>query len=33
MVTMLREAGLISSGTDAEAYMRITAGRYRLLRG
>jgi hypothetical protein len=32
VVTMLREAGLIGSGTDAEAYMRIAEERYRLLR-
>jgi hypothetical protein len=29
---MLREADLIGSGTDADAYMRVTAERYRLLR-
>lgn len=32
VVTMLREAGLIGGGTDTEAYMQITAERYRLLR-
>jgi hypothetical protein len=29
---VLREAGLIQGCTDAEAYMRIAAERYRLLR-
>jgi hypothetical protein len=32
VVEMLREGGLIGRGTDTEAYMRITAERYRLLR-
>ena len=32
IVEDLREAGLIGSGTDAEAYMRVTAERYLLLR-
>jgi hypothetical protein len=32
VVAMLREAGLIQGCTDAEAYMRIAAERYRLLR-
>ena len=31
-VELLREAGLIGSGTDAEAYMRVSALRYLLLR-
>jgi len=31
-VTMLREADLISGQTPTEAYMRIAAERYRLLR-
>ena len=29
---MLREAELIGSGTETEAYMRVAAERYRLLR-
>ena len=29
---MLREAGLVEGGTDTEAYMKIAAERYRLLR-
>jgi hypothetical protein len=32
VVSMLREAGLIDGQTDAEAYMRVAAERYRLLR-
>ncbi len=32
VVAMLREADLIGSGTETEAYMRIVAERYRLLR-
>jgi hypothetical protein len=32
VVAMLREAGLIQKSTDAEAYLRIAAERYRLLR-
>ena len=32
VVAMLREAGLIRNATETEAYMRITAERYRLLR-
>jgi hypothetical protein len=32
VVEMLREADLIGDGTEAEAYMRIAAERYRLLR-
>jgi hypothetical protein len=32
VVAMLREADLIGSGTEADAYMRVTAERYRLLR-
>jgi len=32
VVAMLREAGLIRDATDTEAYMRIAAERYRLLR-
>ena len=32
VVEDLREAGLIGSGTEAEAYMRVTADRYMLLR-
>ena len=32
VVTMLREADLVGSGTETEAYMRIVAERYRLLR-
>ena len=32
VVEDLREAGLIGSGTEAEAYMRVTAERYLLLR-
>ena len=32
IVEDLREAGLVGSGTDAEAYMRVTAERYLLLR-
>lgn len=32
VVEDLREAGLVGSGTDAEAYMRVTAERYLLLR-
>ena len=29
---MLREADLIGTGTEAEAYMRVAADRYRLMR-
>jgi hypothetical protein len=32
VVAMIREAGLVGSGTETEAYMRIVAERYRLLR-
>src|SRR5205085_9431280 len=32
VVEMLREAGLIHASTETEAYMRIAAERYRLLR-
>ena len=32
VVAMLREAGLIESATETEAYMSIAAERYRLLR-
>jgi hypothetical protein len=32
VVRMLREADLLGSGTDAEAYLRVTAERYRLIR-
>jgi hypothetical protein len=32
VVNMLREADLLGSGTEAEAYMRVSAERYRLLR-
>jgi hypothetical protein len=32
IVTMLREAALLRSGTEAEAYMRVSSERYRLLR-
>ena len=32
VVAMLREAGLVSDGTDTEAYMNVAAERYRLLR-
>jgi hypothetical protein len=32
VVAMLREAGLVGSGTETEAYMRIVTERYRLLR-
>jgi hypothetical protein len=32
VVAMLREAGLVRDATDTEAYMRIAAERYRLLR-
>jgi hypothetical protein len=32
VVAMLREAGLIGDGTDADAYMSVVAERYRLLR-
>lgn len=32
VVAMLREAGLIQGATDTEAYMRVAAERYRLLR-
>ena len=32
VVAMLREADLLGSGTDTEAYMRIAAERYRLMR-
>jgi hypothetical protein len=32
VVAMLREAGMISRGTETEAYMRVAAERYRLLR-
>ena len=32
IVAMLREADLLGSGTEAEAYLRVTAERYRLLR-
>lgn len=32
VVAMLREAGLVEGSTDTEAYMRVAAERYRLLR-
>ena len=32
VVRMLRQADLLGSGTDAEAYMRVTGERYRLIR-
>jgi hypothetical protein len=32
VVEMLREAGLIGEGTDAEAYLRLARERYRLIR-
>jgi hypothetical protein len=32
VVAMLREAGMLGSGTEAEAYMRVANERYRLLR-
>lgn len=32
VVRMMREAGLIGSGTDAEGYLRVTRERYRLIR-
>jgi hypothetical protein len=32
VVAMLREADLVEDGTEADAYMRLTAERYRLLR-
>src|SRR3954468_3397708 len=32
VVEMLREAGLLGSGTDADAYMRVAEERYRLMR-
>ena len=32
MVEMLREADLIGNQTETEAYMRVAAERYRLLR-
>jgi hypothetical protein len=32
VVEMLREAGLIGKGTEAEAYMRFARERYRLIR-
>jgi hypothetical protein len=32
VVRMLREADLIGTGTDADAYMRVAAERYRLMR-
>ena len=32
VVAMLRESGLIGEGTDTDAYMRVIAERYRLLR-
>jgi hypothetical protein len=32
IVAMLREAGLLGSGTEAEAYLRVSGERYRLLR-
>jgi hypothetical protein len=32
VVDMLREAGMIGSGTEADAYMRVAEERYRLLR-
>jgi hypothetical protein len=32
VVAMIREAGLVGSGTETEAYMRIVTERYRLLR-
>jgi hypothetical protein len=33
VVRMLREADLIGDGTEAEAYLRVAAERYRLIRG
>jgi hypothetical protein len=32
VVAMLREAGMVGDGTDADAYLRVAAERYRLLR-
>jgi hypothetical protein len=32
VVTMLRDAGMLGHGTEADAYMRVGADRYRLLR-
>ena len=32
VVAMLRDAGMLGKGTEAEAYMRVAAERYRLLR-
>jgi hypothetical protein len=32
VVRMLREAELLGSGTEAEAYLRVTSERYRLIR-
>src|SRR3954462_10504017 len=32
VVTMLRDAGMLGHGTEADAYMRVGAARYRLLR-
>jgi hypothetical protein len=32
VVAMLRDAGMIGSATETEAYMRVAAERYRLLR-
>ncbi len=32
LVDMLADAGLLGSGTEAEAYLRVSAERYRLLR-
>jgi hypothetical protein len=32
VVEMLREADMIEDGTEADAYMRVAAQRYRLLR-
>jgi hypothetical protein len=32
VVAMLREAGLVGKQTESEAYMRVAAARYRLLR-
>jgi hypothetical protein len=32
VVAMLHDAGLIGEGTDADAYMRVSGERYRLMR-
>jgi hypothetical protein len=32
VVAMLHEAGLVGSGTEAEAYLRVASDRYRLIR-